>query len=178
VRFANRRRVARILLIASLLIAGPLRAQEDAGTELARRHYLAGAAAYDAGLYERAASEFEEARREKALPALDFNLARTYERMERLDEAIAAYRRYLAQAPPPTDAEEIRAHVATLEQRRSPPTTPPAKKPPHHRRWWLWPTLAAGAVVIVVGVGLGIGLAQRDPNLPSTTDGNVAVHFH
>jgi hypothetical protein len=54
----------------------------------------------------------------KALPALDFNIARCHDRMEHTADAIAAYQRYLAEMPSSDpEAADVRARVAVLKQR-------------------------------------------------------------
>jgi tetratricopeptide (TPR) repeat protein len=105
-------------LLAALLMAAVAHAapdELDADTENARRHFQLGSAHYNAQEYELALAEFEKARVIKPLPALDFNIARCLERLERYRDAIDAYRRYLAetQAPDP----EAAARIMVLEER-------------------------------------------------------------
>jgi hypothetical protein len=92
--------------------AGP-----DPERELARRHYDRGAALYEAGQFGDALAAFETARRFKALPPLDYNIARCHERMEEWAAAVEAYRRYLGATPPPTDGGAIRERIALLQKR-------------------------------------------------------------
>jgi tetratricopeptide (TPR) repeat protein len=105
----------RNLLIGLVLCAGVAHAEQDPDTESAQRHFDAGAAAYDARDYAKALNEFQEAQRLKPLPAFEFNIARTLDRMERFDEAIPHYERYLASKPDDTEAA---ARLQELKQRR------------------------------------------------------------
>jgi tetratricopeptide (TPR) repeat protein len=116
-----------------VLLSGGARADPD--TEQVRRHFQAGALFYSDERYPEAIEEFEQARKVRALPALDFNIARAYDRLGNVDAAVEAYRRYLVAVPEAKDAAEIRERIQTLEQRRaarvaSPPaaaaTPPPA----------------------------------------------------
>jgi tetratricopeptide (TPR) repeat protein len=110
------------LLLVCALVGGVSRigaADEDPDTEMARRHFDTGAAAYEAGRYAEAAAEFERARKVQPLPAFDFNLGRAYDRMERPAEAIVANERYLRHRPTPPDAVEVRARIAVLRAREA-----------------------------------------------------------
>jgi tetratricopeptide (TPR) repeat protein len=171
------------VIVALLTSVSARAAGDDPDTEVARRHFDLGASAYREGQYETAAAEFEQARRIKPLPAFDFNLGRTYDRMERVDDAIAAYERYLGHTPLPPDADEVRARIAVLRGRRvvasvsKPAPAPAPARPPVYKRWWFWTALAG---VAVAGAGVGLAVAYTTPknaSIPSTTDGNVAVHY-
>ena len=111
---------------------------DDPDIELVRRHFRVGAELYAQEKYVEAVAEFEQARAIKPLPTLDFNIARCYDRLERLDDAIAAYQRYAASTPTPGDVGEIRARIAALSERRArkasaavekPAAPPPVEKP-------------------------------------------------
>ena len=87
--------------VLTLLVAvGHVQAVEDPDTEIAKRHFAAGAALYDAGRYEDAIVEFSAARAVRPAPAFDFNIARCYDRLERTRDAVDWYERYLAANPP------------------------------------------------------------------------------
>ena len=110
---------------------------EDPDSEIARRHFEHGAALYDKQQYEAAITEFEEARHAKPAPALDFNIARAYDRLEKWDRAIEVYERYLHSIPTPADAKEITARIEALKKRQqseptavTPSVTPVVESPP------------------------------------------------
>lgn len=159
---------------------------EDPDTELARRAFERGTAQYEARRYAEAIVEFESAKKLKPTAALDFNIARSYDRMGQVEQALAAYRRYIQSVPTPADAAEVKARIEVLEKRLAPvapvptpPTTAPASRaqvsrtapaaaPSHQRKPWVVPVAAVVAVVVVgvavgLGVGLGVGKSQVDP---------------
>jgi hypothetical protein len=104
------------------------RGPADADTEAAKRHYEIGRGHYERGDFTAALSEFESARRLKALPALDYNIARCLDRLDRLEEAIAAYKRFALTTPSLKESEEARDSVRVLkmrlEEQRSRPKPP------------------------------------------------------
>jgi tetratricopeptide (TPR) repeat protein len=93
----------------------------DPDEEAAHRHYGRGLTHYDAGRYDAALTEFEAVKRFRDSPALDYNIARCYDRLERYPEAVAAYERYVTQKPDAADAAETRERIATLRKRLEPP---------------------------------------------------------
>jgi tetratricopeptide (TPR) repeat protein len=110
------------LTVVALLTTGAVprwaAASEDSPDhEIAERHFAAGARRYAEKDYLGAVDEFEAARRAQPLPAFDFNIGRSYDRLERVPEALAAYRRYVASSPTPADAIEVQARIQELEQR-------------------------------------------------------------
>jgi tetratricopeptide (TPR) repeat protein len=109
----------------------------DSGAEEARRHFNLGRELFRSQQYREAIEEFEIARSAKQLPAFDYNLARCYEELGEIDEAIAAYERYLSSTIA-EDADEVRRRIAELSQVRRPK---PRKRP----------SLVAPAVVAAVG---------------------------
>jgi len=103
----------------------------DPDEEAARRHFARGLTHYDAGEYQAALAEFDAVKRFHDSPALDYNIARCYDRLERYEEAVSAYERYVTQKPDASDAASIRERIATLRRRLAPPptTTPPTTTP-------------------------------------------------
>lgn len=84
----------------------------------ARNHFNAGTAYYDDGRYDDAAREFAEAYRLTGHPDVLFNLASSYDRLERRDDAIEHYRKYLDEAESPPDRERIETRIHELETLR------------------------------------------------------------
>jgi tetratricopeptide (TPR) repeat protein len=105
-----------IALWCSRAAAAPV---DDPDTEIARRHFQRGLESYEALDYERALAEFRRAQRARPLPELDFNIARCLDRLERWEDAIAAYKRYVLRAPNRADAAEAFERVRTLRARLS-----------------------------------------------------------
>ena len=164
-----------VVLCAALAVPASAVAQEDdPDAEIARRRFDRGAAAYSRQDYAAALEEFEAARAVKQLPAFDSNIGRCLDRMERIDEAIRAYRRYLAAAPAAEDAPKIRDRIAVLEARRpKPPATRPAPRalppPPTPRPLPApasgpsptGPAILAALSVVLVGVATGLVLSVQ-----------------
>jgi iron complex outermembrane receptor protein len=168
--------------LALFLICGVACADEklpdDPDVEVARRYYEQGAQAYAKGNYEEAVALFEKSRAVKAAPALDYNIARAYDRLDKLEPALAAYRRYLATQPP--DSEQVRERISVLERRAAQAnaaapaiqaTTQVAAPAPKKKRTWVYAVAGVAAVAVIgvsLGVGLGVGLSSRtsDPSPP------------
>ncbi|HEY2745691.1 MAG TPA: hypothetical protein VGL86_13745, partial [Polyangia bacterium] len=121
----------RLVFVLVVVSAAPLRAGEaDPDTEVAQRLFGEGVAAYGAHDYAHALEKFEAARRIKPLPAFDFNIARCHDRLGQAAPAIAAYERYLAQAPDAPDAAEVRERVGILRARVETPSPSPSSSSP------------------------------------------------
>ena len=120
-----------LLLIVGSTFARVAMAQViDPDEEAARRHFERGLTHYDAGEYQQALAEFDAVKRFRESPALDYNIARCYDRLERYPEAVAAYERYVTQKPDASDAAEIRERIATLRKRLAPPPEAPPQVAP------------------------------------------------
>ena len=152
--------------------------------QVARGHFQRGAHFYDQGDYKEAIVEFEAARRIKSLPALDFNIGRSYERLERWGDAADAYQRFLASQPP--DAEPgLRERIVELRRRAlaatvvvAPPAAapPPARPapPPLYRRAWFWIALVGGVAVATTAIGVGVAAGTASHPAPTGTFGTIA----
>jgi iron complex outermembrane receptor protein len=181
-RAAMRRPIALLVVFA---LVTPAVGAEDSATIIARGRYEEGKLYFQKGDYVRALDEFEAARAAKALPAFDYNIGVCHERRREIELAVAAYRRYLAAEPPPSDAREVRAHVALLEasrvlatkvdlQEHALPAEPPPASPRRSGRFTTGAVLAAlggGALIVAAGV-LGAAQAEFDrENLPPDQGG-------
>jgi tetratricopeptide (TPR) repeat protein len=179
-------------------LAAVTRANEDPDTEVARKHFNAGRSFYDKGEYEKALDEFQAARHVRPHPALDYNIARCLDRLERYQEAIAAYETYAATNPP--DVVEIRTRVAQLKERlKSEPPTRPRQPPPQRpqRETLLVPSVFSTptappppksnkkTVAIVLGViggalvisaGIAVGLLVKTTTEAATPDSTNGPH--
>jgi tetratricopeptide (TPR) repeat protein len=166
---------ASVAVIATILYAAAAQAQEiPPDDEIARRHFDQGRSYYAVGRYDDALEEFEAARRVRPVAALDFNVARCLDRMERFGDAIGAYQRYVQGNPKAIDADEVRERIRVLRTRLAAMPSPvplvvraPPPKPTVHRRSVIAIVTTIGiAALSAVAVGLGVGLhrsAEPDP---------------
>jgi tetratricopeptide (TPR) repeat protein len=117
--------LAALSLLVSPALARPLasdagggRAAIDPARELATRKFIAGSAEYADGDYAAALADFEAGYAAKQSPAFLVNIAQCLRRLDRLDEAARAYRRYLDahSGPPETRLEVFDALEDTLDE--------------------------------------------------------------
>lgn len=174
-------------------------------TGIAQRHFRTGMDHYERQEYEPALQEFRAARLVRPHPAMDFNIARCLNRLERFDEAAEAYERYLASSPTPTDAAEIKARITVLKERaRATAPPPPApttvktlgptpagplsltatpEQPARSsvvKKWWFWTALAGGAAVIAIAIAVPLstsGYRAESPFLGTLQPGAVKANF-
>lgn len=177
--------------IVGVLGTGMARADSvdvDPDLEIAHRRFERGRAAYEANDYAAALQEFEAVRVVKPSPALDWNIGRCLDRLERFAEAVAAYERYLAATPNEPDAPEVRARVATLKQRLAnlpakpsapapAPVAPPAAAPSPAAAAPSSPSPGLGTEVFIVGrIVSAPGAPAPRPGAASPADaGSAAV---
>jgi tetratricopeptide (TPR) repeat protein len=137
------------ILAAVILLATAAFAQEP-DEEIARRHFERGRLQYAAGNYAAALQEFLAARKVHPVGALDYNIARCYDRLEKPSEAITNYQQYLLSEDNPPDAAQVRQRVEILKQR--------LEMLRQHRP--LPPEAEGGASLRIAGITVGaIGLA-------------------
>jgi tetratricopeptide (TPR) repeat protein len=134
--------------------------KEDPDRELARRYSEAGAAKFAAGEFQEAVAEFEKARLVKPSPGLDLNIARCYDKLGRLEEALASYRLYVEAKPDAPDSAEIRNRITTLDERltASRPPTPAAEPqpPPQPQPQQPKPDVHAGRTLTAAGIAIAV----------------------
>jgi tetratricopeptide (TPR) repeat protein len=149
-------RLALMLLLSSLAWAD----KPDPDTEIAKRHFDAGRAKYEASDYLGALEEFEAARKVRQFAAFDYNIARCLDRLERPAEAVAAYERYLAGVPADEpDAAEVRERVRVLKERivvTPLPPSPPRAPRSDRARLLLGPSLVGAVTVVSLAAGAGL----------------------
>ncbi|MEQ8455377.1 MAG: tetratricopeptide repeat protein [Sandaracinaceae bacterium] len=156
-------------VLAALLLFGPgptrAAAQETSGDEQrALDLFMEAEQAYEEGEVERAVALLQEARTLRREPVLLYNLARAYETLGRIDEALAAYEQYLVEEPDGSGRGAIETRVTALRRQiaerealaeaerlaRERPRPPPARPSALP-----WVTLGAGALSLGVAVTLG-----------------------
>lgn len=124
------------MILASVAFAQPADAQtaegDETGTEAstdamdmaaqhmdderARRHFEAGRNLYDAGAFERAGREFEEAYRLSSRPELLYNVYVAHRDAGNVGKAAAALRQYLDEMEEAPDRVNLEARLQSLEE--------------------------------------------------------------
>src|SRR5215831_8094302 len=107
--------------------AALLRADEPsaADTQAAKNHYRAGADLYGRARYSEAITEFQEAYRLSHAPALLYNIAQAYEKMDDLANARTYLQRYVdsGQADP-AELPALRERLKSLDAKIGPEEKP------------------------------------------------------
>jgi tetratricopeptide (TPR) repeat protein len=179
------------LALAALLVPWRARGEPEDVMARAKTHFEAGRALYQLGNYDEAVREFTAGHTLVPRPQFLLNLGQCHRKLGDLESARAMYRRFLGEVPVDdpqrAEAEEVLAvierglaeeprsgrHGAPARgQATSPPdqdddlqalavkSTPP-RKPFIKRHWWIIPT---SAVVVGLGVGLGVYYGTRGTN--------------
>lgn len=139
----------------------PAAAQTDADTEAARVAFEQGVADFDAGRLPEALAEFEQSYQLRPLPFVLYNVATCMETMGDKAGALDAFQRYLdlySDTGAPDEVQDVRSHVAALEQELAPhlsatlPTAPPAQPAPTQPQ--VPPVVATGPVPVVQHVAV------------------------
>jgi tetratricopeptide (TPR) repeat protein len=120
------RTLSLLVTLVFLVVCTPALAQ-GTDDDLARQYYKLGEKLYNRSDYEGALKQFEKAYQYSKRPAFIYNMARCYEFMGKLVEAIRHYERFLASNP--KNAEVIKARIANLKKKLQ-QTKPSETKPP------------------------------------------------
>jgi tetratricopeptide (TPR) repeat protein len=102
------------MVALALAVGLLLTTQPEEARDRARDAFVQGQELYRAGDYAGALAAFQTAEKAQPSPAAQYNIGRCYERLDQPAEAVAAYERYLAEAPGAADHEAVAAHVAEL----------------------------------------------------------------
>lgn len=97
--------------------AASVEAMAEARRSDAKQRYQRGVEQYRAGRYAEAVVAFLEADRLAPSPALSFNIARAYERLDDTTGALRWYRDYLRRSPNAKNAAGVKERIATLAAR-------------------------------------------------------------
>lgn len=111
------------LLLLALLLPAAARA-DDASDAAARRHFLAGQAAYGTGRYAEALGEFTAGYALSPRPEFLYNIALAYKNLGRTADAVDNLRRFVAVAPASQYAGPARQLLQQLEHPEPPPKPP------------------------------------------------------
>lgn len=99
--------------------AGPEESDGDQeAVEQAMEAFQRGVSLYDQADYERALEAFLEASSYFPSPDFQFNIGNCYEKLEKYEDAIRAYRTYLRTKPDATDAGEVKLKIEQLKVRQ------------------------------------------------------------
>jgi tetratricopeptide (TPR) repeat protein len=129
--------------------------------ELARAHFLSGQSYFDEGRHGDALNEYREAYRISGRPGFLYNIGVCEEKLGHLDAAVAAFERYLREAPAAPDRAPVEAHLRELRGQRS---TQPLRKRP-----WFIGVMTGAAAVVVAGIVVGVVLGTRSDDQPLRT---------
>lgn len=156
------RRVLLALLLALLLAPTPALAGPDEQAK-AGELFESAETEYQAGRFQQAIDLLLEAQRIAPDPVLDYNLARAYEGLGNLAQALASYRAYLVADPDTRDRGAVEARIKTLDALQAEraaksalPQDAAPKQPPASPA----PSSPSAAPWVIAGVGaLGLGAA-------------------
>ncbi len=107
------------VVVVAMMVAPLVVAPAQAGPmDDARKHYQRGSQLYQGGDYEGAIREFRAADKLAPAPLLLYNIALSYDRLGRVDEAIEHYRKYLDAAPGASNRAEVEKSLKRLSAPR------------------------------------------------------------
>ena len=168
-----------------LVLASQARGDDAADLQAAKQHYQKGVALFDLGHYDEAIKEYELAYEAKSDPSFLFNIAQAHRKAHHVEQALQAYRAYLARATDTKMHDYVEARIAELERepKSAPTPTAPVENKPSPSPAQVTPSppvetatpaptivkptvqtkrpvrarLVAGVVLGVVGLGLAVG---------------------
>lgn len=144
------------LCLSVLFFVLPVRAQVDSADEEARNLYEAGEEAFGAARYEAALEHFRASYALSHRPELLYNIGITADRLGRNDEALEAFRGYLASdAVDEARRPDVEARVAALEHAATVPRAEPDPTTP------IVLLVTGGALVVLSGVLIGVGITEN-----------------
>ncbi|HEY6881912.1 MAG TPA: tetratricopeptide repeat protein [Polyangiales bacterium] len=163
------------LALCGALTPAVLRAEGIPADEEARSLFVLGRTAFEEGRFDVALQEFEASHALSRKPELLYNIAQCHDRLRHDQDAIAAFERYLADAPEAENRPAIEARLRVLREaveqadtaRRSdhtqegdadgapaqPPVTLSAAHADSHQPFPLGPVLTLGSSVAVLAAG-------------------------
>ncbi len=156
-------RPASLIVLAALAFAAPRAAGAGPAEEKkAAKLFDQAESEYQAGRFREAIALLLEAQRLAPDAVLHYNLARAYEGLGELDNALASYRAYLQADPSTKDRGAVEARIKTLEQlkadREAPPPKEPGPEPPPKDQPPPEPASPSVAPWVIAGIGaLGLG---------------------
>lgn len=167
--------------------APPEAPKEDPKLEQAMVSYDLGKKAYNAARYEDALEHFQEAATRYASPDFQYNIGLCYERLDKPEEAVRAFRTYLRAKPEAKDRANVEDRIFTLEKEIEEAKNQPAQEAPDPEPVEPQEDLPSGkglilagavltgiggAVGIGGGLGFGIAASNRSASVDDVSDGN------
>lgn len=145
--------------------------EDDADVDQAVALFEVAERRYQEGRFEEAVSLLLEARELHREAVLSYNLGRAYEELDRLPEAIEAYREYLIEAPDARDRAAVQSRIARLEanvaRARAPhvaePEDPSGGPSP-------WPFVFGGVGIAAGGAGALFGVLSLESRSDAASD--------
>ncbi|PRQ06462.1 tetratricopeptide repeat protein [Enhygromyxa salina] len=135
-------------------------APEAGPPERAVEAYRRGTELYNEANFEAALEAFQEAATLYASPDFQFNIAKCYERLGKLEEAVRHYQTYLRTADDSSDRAVVESTVEDLERRIEAEKNRPDPEPEPEPEQAPEPVTNPGrALVITGGALLGVGVA-------------------
>jgi hypothetical protein len=89
----------------------------EAVAKEARAAFLAGQKAYKLGRFSEAIERFQQAYQLKPHPIIRFNLAKCFEQLDAIPQALQSYRTYLFEVPDTVDREAVTRSITALERK-------------------------------------------------------------
>lgn len=151
-------------LALSIFLCGSARADAISDGS-AKEAYQRGAQAYAKHQYAAAASAFEEGYKLKPHPAFVFNLALTYRALDKPQQAISYYERYLEMLPSAPDRGQVETAIADEKRKLAAldKDNEKATPPPSSPQGTALPDAAVAATVPATGTGRDSGSSERTP---------------
>ncbi|HSN84941.1 MAG TPA: hypothetical protein VLS88_20340 [Polyangiales bacterium] len=102
--------------LLAMLVAVPARAQASPEDAAARQYFERGRAAFEQADYEGALVFFQHAYRLSQRSELQYNIGVAADRLQREEEALEAFERYLEETEEPAREAEVRERIAALRR--------------------------------------------------------------
>jgi len=116
--------VCALIAVPLVSFAGPKEKKE------AQQHIEKATAAHQAGKYDEALTELQAAYALDAQPDLLYAIGQVYVKLDKCDDAIASYEKFLGTNPPADAANSAKEAIETCKAKQPPPPPPPEPTPP------------------------------------------------
>lgn len=161
-----------VVMLLGLSCAAPVRAQETPDDAAAREYFERGRSAFDQADYEGALVYFRHAYRLSRRSELQYNIGVAADRLQRDEEALEAFERYLEESENPERDSEVRERIHALRQsiaqreatERALAEATSREPTPSDRARFPTSAIAGSSALAAVGVAgvsaMGVGLAR------------------